>query len=80
MIREELEKAKVQDNLDYKSDKEKIQMASGKDGPGISARELADMPGTTIQEKIENALGIKVMPNIKLDDAIKLLKDKKNKG
>jgi hypothetical protein len=47
--------------------------------PGISSKELNKLPGTTIQEKIEKKLGIKVMPNITLEDAIKLLNNKKNK-
>jgi len=80
MKREDIKK--VEDNLDYRTNKEnRMEMASGRKGPGISARELADMPGVTTQEKIENALGIKVMPNIKLEDAIKLLiENKKKKG
>ena len=47
--------------------------------PGITSKELNKLPGDTIQEKIEKKLGIKVMPNITLEDAIKLLKKNKNK-
>ena len=47
--------------------------------PGITSRELNKLPGDTIQEKIEKKLGIKVMPNITLEDAIKLLKKNKDK-
>jgi len=48
-------------------------------GSSISSKELNKLPGDTIQEKIENKLGIKVMPNITLEDAIKLLKKNKDK-
>ena len=47
--------------------------------PGITSKELNKLPGDTIQEKIEKKLGIKVMPNITLEDAIKLLKRNKDK-
>ena len=47
--------------------------------PGITSKELNKLPGDTIQEKIERKLGIKVMPNITLEDAIKLLKKNKDK-
>ena len=47
--------------------------------PGITSKELNKLPGDTIQEKIEKKLGIKVMPNITLEDAIKLLKKNKDK-
>ena len=47
--------------------------------PGITSKELNKLPGDTIQEKIEKKLGLKVMPNITLEDAIKLLKKNKDK-
>ena len=40
-------------------------------------KKLDKLPGTTLQEKLEKKLGIKVMPNITLKDAIKLLKQNK---
>ena len=45
--------------------------------PGITSKELNELPGDTIQEKIEKKLGVKVIPNITLEDAIKLLKENK---
>ena len=67
-----------EDNIDYRSNKEKrIQMASGDKGPGISARESADMPGTSIKDKIEKALGITIGVDMPLEQAIKLLQENK---
>ena len=40
-------------------------------------KELDKLPGTTLQEKLERKLGIKVIRNISLQDAIKLLKKNK---
>jgi len=67
-----------EDNINYRSNKEnRIQMASGDKGPGISARELADMPGTSIKDKIEKALGITIGVDMPLEQAIKLLQENK---
>ena len=78
-IRKEEEKKigmKITDNMD--GEKRADEKLEAKYKPGISSRELNKLPGNTIQEKIEKKLGIKVMPNISLEEAIKLLKDKKN--
>ena len=79
-IRKEEEKKvgmKITDNMDgEKNANEKLE---AKYQPGITSRELNKLPGDTIQEKIEKKLGIKVMPNITLEDAIKLLKKNKDK-
>ena len=40
-------------------------------------KELDKLPGTTLQEKLEKKLGVKVMPSITLQEAIKLLKQNK---
>ena len=40
-------------------------------------KELDKLPGNSIQEKIEKALGIKVMPSITLKEALELLKKNK---
>ena len=75
MLRED---KKVQDNMNYKSDKDKMQKSNGikmaKYEPGISYKDLQELPGDTLQEKIERKMGIKVMPNISMEEAIKLLK------
>jgi|TARA_B100000073_G_scaffold93744_1_gene74341 hypothetical protein len=47
--------------------------------PGITSKELNELPGDTIQEKIEKKLGIKVMPTITLEKAIELLNKNKDK-
>ena len=79
-IRKEEEKKvgmKITDNMDGEEKaNEKLQ---AKYQPGITSKELNKLPGDTIQEKIEKKLGIKVMPNITLEDAIKLLKKNKDK-
>ena len=79
-IREKEEKKvgmKITDNMDGETlANEKLE---AKYQPGITSKELNKLPGDTIQEKIEKELGIKVMPNITLEDAIKLLKKNKDK-
>ena len=40
-------------------------------------KELDKLPGNSIQEKIEKALGIKVMPSITIEEALKLLRKNK---
>ena len=68
---------KITDNMDGETlADEKLE---AKYEPGITSKELNKLPGDTIQEKIEKKLGIKVMPNITLEDAIKLLKKNKDK-
>ena len=77
-IRKEEEKKigmKITDNMD--GEKKANEKLEAKYRPGISSKELNKLPGNTIQEKIEKKLGIKVMPNITLQDAIKLLKKNK---
>ena len=79
-IRKEEEKKvgmKVTDNMD--GEKKANEKLEAKYEPGITSKELNKLPGDTIQEKIEKELGIKVMPNITLEDAIKLLKKNKDK-
>ena len=75
MLRED---KKVQDNMNYKLDKDEMQKSNGirmaKYEPGISYKDLQELPGDTLQEKIERKMGIKVMPNISMEEAIKLLK------
>lgn len=64
-----------EDNLDYASNKEtRIMMASADDGPGISARTLANLPGATLSEKVEKATGVTPSPYLTLKEAIDLLK------
>ena len=46
--------------------------------PGVNYRDLEKLPGSSIKDKLEKKLGIKVMPNITLEEAIKLL-NKKNR-
>ena len=61
------------DNMDgEKSAEDKLNMAKVSYG-----KELDKLPGNTLQEKLEKKLGIKVIRNIKLQDAIKLLKKNK---
>ena len=55
-----------------KSAEDKLNMAKVSYG-----KELDKLPGTTLQEKLERKLGIKVIRNISLQDAIKLLKKNK---
>ena len=79
-IRKEEEKKvgmKITDNMD--GEKKANEKLEAKYEPGITSKELNKLPGDTIQEKIEKELGIKVMPNITLEDAIKLLKKNKDK-
>ena len=79
-IRKEEEKKvgmKITDNMD--GEKKANEKLEAKYQPGITSKELNKLPGDTIQEKIEKELGIKVMPNITLEDAIKLLKKNKDK-
>jgi len=75
-IRKEEEKKngmKIIDNMDgEKSAEDKLNMAKVSYG-----KELDKLPGNTLQEKLEKKLGIKVIRNIKLQDAIKLLKKNK---
>ena len=62
------------DNMDgAKSAEDKLNIAKVSYG-----KELDKLPGNTLQEKLEKKLGIKVIRNIRLQDAIKLLKIKKN--
>ena len=64
---------KVTDNMDgEKSAEDKLNMAKVSYG-----KELDKLPGNTLQEKLEKKLGIKVIRNIRLQDAIKLLKKNK---
>ena len=55
-------------------DPERIELASG-----ISFRDLKNLSGNTIQEKLEKKLGIKVHPKITLKEALKLLQKHKVK-
>ena len=75
-IKEQEEKKngmKITDNMDgEKSAEDKLNMAKVSYG-----KELDKLPGNTLQEKLEKKLGIKVIRNIKLQDAIKLLKKNK---
>ena len=75
-IKEEEQKKngmKIVDNMDgEKSAEDKLNMAKVSYG-----KELDKLPGNTLQEKLEKKLGIKVIRNIKLQDAIKLLKKNK---
>ena len=75
-IKEQEEKKngmKIIDNMDgEKSAEDKLNMAKVSYG-----KELDKLPGNTLQEKIEKKLGIKVIRNIRLQDAIKLLKKNK---
>jgi len=57
-----------------KVEPERIELASG-----ISFRDLKNLPGNTIQEKLEKKLGIKIHPKITLKEALKLLKKHKTK-
>lgn len=64
-----------EDNLDYRSKKEnRIMMASADDGPGISARKIADLPGSTLAEKVEKATGITPSKFLTLQEAMDILK------
>ena len=64
-----------EDNLDYASNKEeRIIMASADDGPGISARKIAELPGNTLAEKVEKATGVTPSPYLTLPEAMDLLK------
>ena len=75
-IKEEEQKKngmKIVDNMDgEKSAEDKLNMAKVSYG-----KELDKLPGNTLQEKLEKKLGIKVIRNIRLQDAIKLLKKNK---
>ena len=75
-IKEEEQKKngmKIIDNMDgAKSAEDKLNIAKVSYG-----KELDKLPGNTLQEKIEKKLGIKVIRNIRLQDAIKLLKKNK---
>ena len=75
-IKEQEEKKngmKITDNMDgEKSAEDKLNMAKVSYG-----KELDKLPGNTLQEKLEKKLGIKVIRNIRLQDAIKLLKKNK---
>ena len=65
----------TEDNLDYRSKKEnRIMMASADDGPGISARKIAELPGDTLAEKVERATGVTPSPYLTLPEAMDLLK------
>ena len=63
---------RVRDNMDGEKRADDKLMAKISFG-----KELDKLPGNTIQEKLERALGIKVMPNIPLKDALKLLRKNK---
>ena len=52
-------------------------MAKYEPGKISYGKELYELPGDTLQEKLEKKLGVKVIPNITLEDAIKLLKENK---
>ena len=75
-IKEQEEKKngmKVVDNMDgEKSAEDKLNMAKVSYG-----KELDKLPGNSIQEKIEKALGVKVMPSITIKEALELLKKNK---
>lgn len=65
----------TEDNLDYRSKKEnRIMMASADDGPGISARKIAELPGDTLVEKVRLATGVTPSPYLTLPEAMDLLK------
>lgn len=74
----------TEDNIDYRTNRDSkresngMQIASADDKTvGISARELANMPGTTIKDKIEKALGVTIGVDMTLEQAIKLLQENK---
>ena len=75
-IKEQEEKKngmKIIDNMDgAKSAEDKLNMAKVSYG-----KELDKLPGNSIQEKIEKALGVKVMPSITIKEALELLKKNK---
>ena len=75
-IKEEEQKKngmKIVDNMDgEKSAEAKLNMAKVSYG-----KELDELPGDTLQEKLEKKLGVRVIPNITLEDAIKLLRENK---
>ena len=75
-IKEQEEKKngmKIIDNMDgEKSAEDKLNMAKVSYG-----KELDKLPGNSIQEKIEKALGIKVMPSITIEEALELLRKNK---
>ena len=75
-IKEEEQKKngmKVVDNMDgEKSAEDKLNMAKVSYG-----KELDKLPGNSIQEKIEKALGIKVIPSITIKEALELLRKNK---
>jgi len=75
-IKEEEQKKngmKIVDNMDgEKSAEAKLNMAKVSYG-----KELDKLPGNSIQEKIEKALGIKVIPSITIKEALELLRKNK---
>ena len=68
---------KVTDNMDGEKKADGKLMAKYEPGKISYGKELDKLPGDTLQEKLEKKLGVKVMPNITLEDAIKLLKENK---
>jgi len=66
---------KITDNMDGEKKANEKLMAKYEPGKTSFGKELDKLPGTTLQEKLEKKLGVKVMPNITLEDAIKLLKE-----
>jgi len=68
---------KVTDNMDGEKKADGKLMAKYEPGKISYGKELDKLPGDTLQEKLEKKLGVRVMPNITLEDAIKLLKENK---
>ena len=68
---------KVTDNMDREKKANGKLMAKYEPGKISYGKELDKLPGNTLQEKLEKKLGIKVIRNIRLQDAIKLLKKNK---
>ena len=68
---------KVTDNMDGEKKANGKLMAKYEPGKISYGKELDKLPGNTLKEKIEKKLGIKVIRNIRLQDAIKLLKKNK---
>jgi|LULU01.1.fsa_nt_gb hypothetical protein len=68
---------KITDNMDGAKKADEKLMAKYEPGKISYGKELDKLPGDTLQEKLEKKLGVKVMPNITLEDAIKLLKENK---
>ena len=68
---------KVTDNMDGEKKADGKLMAKYEPGKISYGKDFDKLPGDTLQEKLEKKLGIKVIRNIRLQDAIKLLKKNK---